>query len=43
MGIWKHCCWAEIEERERNPIERRIREAHLPRVKTLDELHSRRM
>lgn len=27
----------EIEERERNTVERRIREAHLPRVKTLDE------
>ena len=28
---------AEIEECERNRVERRIREAHLPRVKTLDE------
>jgi DNA replication protein DnaC len=28
---------AEIEERERNTIERRIKEAHLPRVKTLEE------
>jgi DNA replication protein DnaC len=28
---------AEIEERERNTMERRIREAHLPRVKTLEE------
>lgn len=28
---------AEIEERERNTIERRIRDAHLPRVKTLEE------
>jgi DNA replication protein DnaC len=28
---------AEIEERERNTIERRIREAHLPRMKTLEE------
>jgi chromosomal replication initiation ATPase DnaA len=27
----------EIEERERNTVERRIREAHLPRLKTLDE------
>ncbi len=27
----------EIEERERNTVERRIPEAHLPRVKTLDE------
>src|SRR4029078_10085637 len=29
---------AEVEERERNTIERRIKEAHLPRVKTLEEL-----
>jgi hypothetical protein len=28
---------AEIEEPERNTIERRIKEAHLPRVKTLEE------
>ena len=28
---------AEIEERERNTIDRRIKEAHLPRVKTLEE------
>src|SRR6266536_1408105 len=28
---------AEVEERERNTIERRIREAHLPRMKTLEE------
>ena len=28
---------AEIEERERNTIERRIKEAHLPRVKTVEE------
>ncbi|MGH9433959.1 MAG: IS21-like element helper ATPase IstB [Terriglobia bacterium] len=28
---------AEIEERERRVVERRIREAHLPRMKTLDE------
>src|SRR3954468_13410437 len=28
---------AEIEERERNTIDRRIKEAHLPRVKTLHE------
>ena len=27
----------EIEERERNTVERRIKEAHLPRVKTLEE------
>jgi len=36
---------AEVEERERNTIERRIREAHLPRTKTLESLitPSRRM
>jgi len=28
---------AEVEERERNTVSRRIREAHLPRVKTLEE------
>jgi DNA replication protein DnaC len=28
---------AEVEERERNTIERRIKEAHLPRFKTLEE------
>ena len=28
---------AEVEERERRAIEGRLREAHLPRVKTLDE------
>ena len=27
---------AELDERERNTVERRIREAHLPRIKTLD-------
>ena len=27
----------EIEERERNTVERRIRDAHLPRIKTLEE------
>ena len=28
---------AELEERERNTVARRLKEAHLPRVKTLDE------
>ena len=28
---------AEVEERERNTIDRRIKEARLPRVKTLEE------
>src|SRR3979409_1510826 len=37
MGYLEALLLAEVEERERNTIERRIREAHLPRVKTLDE------
>jgi DNA replication protein DnaC len=28
---------AELEERERNTVARRLKDAHLPRVKTLDE------
>src|SRR5664280_1348766 len=28
---------AELEERERNTIARRIKDAHLPRIKTLEE------
>src|SRR5687768_17453314 len=28
---------AELEDRERRAVERRLKEAHLPRVKTLDE------
>ena len=37
VGYLEALLLAEVEERERNTIERRIREAHLPRVKTLDE------
>ena len=37
IGYLEALLLAEIEVRERNTIERRIREAHLPRVKTLDE------
>src|SRR5947209_18290228 len=37
IGYLEALLLAEIEERERNTIERRIREAHLPRVKTLEE------
>src|ERR1700677_1063937 len=37
IGYLEALLLAEIEERERNTIERRIREAHLPRVKTLAE------
>jgi hypothetical protein len=29
---------AELEERERNPVARRLRDAHLPRMKTLEAL-----
>src|SRR2546425_10504039 len=32
---------AELEERERRAIDRRIKDAHLPRVKTLDEFDFR--
>jgi DNA replication protein DnaC len=28
---------AELDERERNVVQRRIREAHLPRLKTLED------
>src|SRR5258708_40287702 len=37
IGYLEALLLAEIEERERNTIDRRIREAHLPRVKTLEE------
>jgi DNA replication protein DnaC len=37
VGYLEALLGAEIEERERNTIERRIKEAHLPRVKTLEE------
>ena len=37
IGYLEALLTAEIEERERNTIERRIKEAHLPRVKTLEE------
>src|SRR5215469_12650102 len=37
IGYLEALLTAEIEERERNTIERRIREAHLPRMKALDE------
>src|SRR5207253_10484613 len=37
IGYLEALLLAEIEERERNTIERRIREAHLPRVQTLEE------
>ena len=37
IGYLEALLLAEVEERERNTIERRIREAHLPRMKTLEE------
>ena len=37
IGYLEALLLAEVEERERNTIERRIREARLPRVKTLEE------
>src|ERR1700729_2499871 len=37
IGYLEALLLAEIEERERNTIERRIKDAHLPRVKTLEE------
>jgi DNA replication protein DnaC len=37
VGYLEVLLTAEIEERERNTIDRRIKEAHLPRVKTLEE------
>ena len=41
IGYLEALLLAEIEERERNTIERRIREAHLPRLKTLEVLNRR--
>ena len=40
IGYLEALMAAELEERERNTIARRITEAHLPRVKTLEELHA---
>ena len=37
LGYLEVLLAAEIEERERKTIERRLKEAHLPRVKTLEE------
>jgi DNA replication protein DnaC len=37
LGYMEALLSAESEERERNTIGRRIKEAHLPRVKTLEE------
>ena len=37
IGYLEALLGAELEERERNTIARRIKDAHLPRVKTLEE------
>ena len=37
LGYLDALLQAELEERERNTIARRLKDAHLPRVKTLDE------
>ena len=41
LGYLETLLAAELEERERRAIERRIKDAHLPRVKTLDEFDFR--
>src|SRR5438067_10016885 len=41
LGYLEALLAAELEDRERRAIERRIKEAHLPRVKTLDEFDFR--
>jgi DNA replication protein DnaC len=37
LGYLETLLTAEVEEREKNTIDRRIKEARLPRVKTLEE------
>ena len=37
LGYLEALLAAELEDRERRAVERRLREAHLPRVKTLDD------
>src|SRR5438270_4110498 len=39
LGYLEALLQAELEEREQRLVERRIREAHLPRLKTLDEFN----
>jgi DNA replication protein DnaC len=41
LGYLDALLQAEVEERERNTIARRLKEAHLPRVKTLEEFDFR--
>jgi len=37
LGYLEVLLSAELEERERNVVQRRIRDAHLPRLKTLED------
>lgn len=37
FAIWKRCWQSECEERDRHAIANRIRDAQLPRIKTLEE------
>ena len=39
LGFLEALLQAELEEREQRLVERRIREAHLPRMKTLEEFN----
>src|ERR1700730_4325630 len=39
LGYLEALLQAELEEREQRLVERRIREAHLPRMKTLEEFN----
>lgn len=41
LGYLEALLLAELDERERHTIERRLKDAHLPRVKTLDEFDFR--
>src|SRR5260370_40398923 len=41
LGYLEALLAAELEERERRAIDRRIKDAHLPRVKTMDEFDFR--
>ena len=41
LGYLEALLAAELEERERRAIDHRIKDAHLPRVKTLDEFDFR--
>ena len=42
LGYLEALLAVELEDRERRAVERRIKEAHLPRVKTLDEFDFRK-